>query len=54
MANVFTLLNFFLISYALLLLNINDDPGLSLTYCTARSNWVACTFEWGKLCYKVN
>ena len=29
--------------------NINDDPGLTLTYLTARSNWVACTFEWGKL-----
>ena len=28
---------------------INDDPGLSLIYFTARSNWVACTFEWGKL-----
>ena len=28
---------------------INDDPGLTLTYFTARSNWVACMFEWGKL-----
>ena len=28
---------------------INDDPALTLTYFTARSNWVACTFEWGKL-----
>ena len=28
---------------------INDDPGLTLTYFRARSNWVACTFEWGKL-----
>ena len=28
---------------------INDDPGLTLNYFTARSNWVACTFEWGKL-----
>ena len=28
---------------------INDDPGLTLTYFTARSNWVAITFEWGKL-----
>ena len=28
---------------------INDDPGLTLTYFTARSNWVTCTFEWGKL-----
>ena len=27
---------------------INDDPGLTLTYATARSNWVAYTFEWGK------
>ena len=30
-------------------LNINDDPGLTLTYFTARSNWVTYTFEWGKL-----
>ena len=29
--------------------NINDDPGLTLTYFTARSNWVTCMFEWGKL-----
>ena len=28
---------------------INDDPGLTLTYFTARSNWVICTFESGKL-----
>ena len=28
---------------------MNDDPGLTLTYFTARSNWVTCTFEWGKL-----
>ena len=28
---------------------INDDPGLTMTYFTARSNWVICTFEWGKL-----
>ena len=28
---------------------INDDPGLTLTYLTARSNWVAYTFEWGKV-----
>ena len=28
---------------------INDDPGLTLTYFTARSNWVTCTFEWEKL-----
>ena len=27
---------------------INDDPGLTLTYFMARSNWVTCTFEWGK------
>ena len=27
---------------------INDDPGLTLTYFTARSNWVTCTFGWGK------
>ena len=30
----------------------NDDPGLTLTYFMARSNWVACTFEWEN-CYKV-
>ena len=31
-----------------------DDPGLTLTYFTARSNLVACTFEWGiSNCYKV-
>ena len=29
--------------------HINDDPGLTLTYFTARLNWVACTFELGKL-----
>ena len=28
---------------------INDGPGLTLTYFTARSNWVAYTFELGKL-----
>ena len=28
---------------------INDDPGLTLTYFVAMSNWVICTFEWGKL-----
>ena len=28
---------------------INDDPGLTLTYFMARSNWVICTFEWGRL-----
>ena len=28
---------------------INDDPGLTLTYFMARSNWVTCTFERGKL-----
>ena len=28
---------------------INDEPGLTLTYFTARSNWVAYMFEWGKL-----
>ena len=27
----------------------NDDPGLTLTYFMARSNWVACAFELGKL-----
>ena len=28
---------------------INDNPGLTLTYFTARSNWVTCMFDWGKL-----
>ena len=28
---------------------INDDLGLTLTSFTARSNWVTCMFEWGKL-----
>ena len=28
---------------------INDDPGFTLTYFTAMSNWVTCTYEWGKL-----
>ena len=28
---------------------INDDPGLTLTYSTTRSNWVAYAFEWRKL-----
>ena len=27
---------------------INDDPGLTLTYFTARSNWVNYSFKWGK------
>ena len=29
--------------------NINHDPGMTLTYFTARSTWVAHAFEWGKL-----
>ena len=28
---------------------INDDPGLTLTYFTAESNWATYSFEWGKL-----
>ena len=28
---------------------INHDPGLTLTYFMARSNWVDCMFEWRKL-----
>ena len=28
---------------------INGDPGLTLTYFTARSNLVADVFEWEKL-----
>ena len=31
------------------LVYINDDPGLTLTYFMARSNWVTCKFELGKL-----
>ena len=27
---------------------INDDPGLTMTYFSARSSWVAYTFECGK------
>ena len=27
---------------------IIDDPGLTLTFFMARSNWVTCTFEWEK------
>ena len=30
-------------------INMNDDPGLTLTNFTARSNWVAYTFQWGKV-----
>ena len=26
----------------------NDDPGLTMTYFTARSNWVPYAFVWGK------
>ena len=28
---------------------INDDTGVTLTYFTARSNWVSYRFELGKL-----
>ena len=28
---------------------INHDPGITLTYCTARSTEVARACEWGKL-----
>ena len=28
---------------------MNNDPGLTLTNFTARSNWVMYTFEWEKL-----
>ena len=34
---------------ALQCLHINGDPGLTLTYFTARSNLVVCAFEWEKL-----
>ena len=33
----------------LYIVSINDDPGLTLTYFTARSNFVAYTFELGNL-----
>ena len=29
--------------------HINHDPGLTLTYFTARSTYVAHALEWGKL-----
>ena len=29
--------------------NINDEPGLTLTYLTSRSYWVAYAFKWGKM-----
>ena len=28
---------------------MNNDPVLTFTYFTARSNLATCTFEWGKL-----
>ena len=28
---------------------LNDEPGLTLTYCTARSNLVPCAFVWEKI-----
>ena len=31
---------------------IDDDPGLTLTYFTARANLVAYAFEWGKTVIK--
>ena len=31
---------------------INDEPMLTLTYFTARSNLVAFMFEWGKIVTK--
>ena len=33
---------------------VNDDPGLTLTLFTARSNWVTYTFELGKLLQPFN
>ena len=30
-------------------IHVNGDPGLILTYFTAKSNMVDCAFEWGKL-----
>ena len=38
--------------FSVALVCINDDPGLTLTYFTARSNWVVYVFEWGKLFIK--
>ena len=32
---------------------INHDPGMTLTYITARSTWVTNAFEWGKLVHFV-
>ena len=33
---------------------INGDPGLTLTYLTAKSNFVASAFEWEKLLLQSN
>ena len=33
---------------------VNDDPGLTLVYFTARSDLVACSIEWGNVFFKVN
>ena len=33
---------------------INDDPGLTLTYFTAMSNWFTYLFEWVKLFQSFN
>ena len=33
---------------------IYDDLGLTLIYFTARSNWIAYTFEWGKRLHRTN
>ena len=42
-------LGMYLLGFKLYKVYIIDDPGLTLTFFMARSNWVTCTFEWGKL-----
>ena len=42
-------LGMYLLGLKLYKFYIIDDPGLTLTYFMTRSNWVTCTFEWGKL-----
>ena len=42
-------LGMYLLGLKLCKFYIIDDPGLTLTYFMARSDWVTCTFEWEKL-----
>ena len=48
----FFLMNVFIAlrgSKKIIIIYINGDPELTLTYFTARSSWVTCISEWGKL-----